>query len=157
MLSAPSSTSTLFTAPLLFSATPSPKSPPRVRFHPARAFASAACASDETSTASYLAPPPTTTTASLYEILGIPAAASCHEIKTAYRRLARVCHPDVAAMERKDSSADEFMRIHDAYSTLSDPEKRAEYDRKMFRRSRPLSADYSRYYSGRNWETDQCW
>lgn len=156
MLSASSSTSTIFTAPL-FSATPPPKSLPRVRFQPARAFASsAACASDETATASYLVPPKMTTT-SLYEILGVPAAATCQEIKSAYRRLARVCHPDVAAIERKDLSADEFMKIHDAYSTLSDPDKRAEYDQKLFQRSRPLSSAYSGYYTRRNWETDQCW
>ncbi|KAL6224488.1 hypothetical protein ACLB2K_003343 [Fragaria x ananassa] len=147
-----STTSTIFTAPL-FSATPSPKSLPRVRFHPPRAFSSAACASDQTATASYLVSAPHHPT-SLYDILGIPASSTCHEIKTAYRRLARVCHPDVAA---EDSSADEFMKIHDAYSTLSDPEKRAEYDQKTFRRIRPLSSDYSGYFTGRNWETDQCW
>ncbi|XP_057421653.1 chaperone protein dnaJ 11, chloroplastic-like [Lotus japonicus] len=97
---------------------------------------------------------------SLYEILGIAAAASDQEIKAAYRRLARVRHPNVAAVDRKDSSADEFMKIHAAYSTLSDPEKRASYDRSMNRRRRPLTAAVtSRFsgYKGRNWETDQCW
>ncbi|KAE8709498.1 Chaperone protein dnaJ 11 [Hibiscus syriacus] len=69
---------------------------------------------------------------SLYQVLGIPIGASNQEIKSAYRRLARVCHPDVAAIDRKDSSADEFMEIHAAYSTLSDPEKRAVYDSKVF-------------------------
>ncbi|PQQ03261.1 chaperone protein dnaJ 11 chloroplastic [Prunus yedoensis var. nudiflora] len=96
---------------------------------------------------------------SLYEILGIPAVATCQEIKSAYRRLARVCHPDVAASEGKDTSADRFMKIYAAYSTLSDPEKRADYDRKFMRRIRPLStaSGYSGYYTRRNWETDQCW
>uniref|UniRef100_A0A2P2QKZ1 Uncharacterized protein MANES_02G104900 n=1 Tax=Rhizophora mucronata TaxID=61149 RepID=A0A2P2QKZ1_RHIMU len=95
--------------------------------------------------------------ASLYEVLGIPVGASGQEIKSAYRRLARTCHPDVAALNRKDSSADEFMKIHVAYSTLSDPEKRALYDRKLFRANRrPLTSGLSRY-RGRNWETDQCW
>uniref|UniRef100_A0A2P2N152 Uncharacterized protein MANES_02G104900 n=1 Tax=Rhizophora mucronata TaxID=61149 RepID=A0A2P2N152_RHIMU len=95
--------------------------------------------------------------ASLYEVLGIPVGASGQEIKTAYRQLARTCHPDVAAVDRKDSSAGEFMRIHAAYSTLYDPEKRAVYDRKLFRRNqRPLTAGLSGY-GGRNWETDQCW
>lgn len=109
-------------------------------------------------------------TASFYEILGIPAAASSLEIKAAYRRLARVCHPDAAAVtgDRNGSSApagDEFMKLHAAYSTLSDPEKRASYDRNLFRRrqQRPLTAatvtPASRFsgYGGRNWETDQCW
>ncbi|KAF2306247.1 hypothetical protein GH714_015957 [Hevea brasiliensis] len=77
-----------------------------------------------------------------------------HDIKSAYRRLARTCHPDVA-LDRKDTSADEFMKIHAAYSTLSDPEKRAVYDRKFFRRNGPLTSSFPRY-RGRNWETDQC-
>lgn len=110
-------------------------------------------------------PPPamSVSPSSLYEVLGIPAAASGQEIKAAYRRLARVCHPDVAAIDRKDSSADEFMRIHAAYSTLSDPAKRADYDLRVLRvRHRPLSsaapaAAASGYNRRRNWETDQCW
>ncbi|KAJ8771005.1 hypothetical protein K2173_023330 [Erythroxylum novogranatense] len=96
-------------------------------------------------------------TSSLYEVLGISIGANNQEIKSAYRKLARTCHPDVAAVDRKDSSADEFKKIHAAYSTLSDPEKRAVYDSKLFRRNnRPLTASYSGY-RGRNWETDQCW
>ncbi|KAF7809656.1 Chaperone protein dnaJ 11, chloroplastic [Senna tora] len=96
--------------------------------------------------------------ASLYEILGVYAGASNQEIKAAYRRLARVCHPDVAAIDGKNSSADEFMKIHAAYSTLSDPVKRANYDRSLFRRQRPLTmASIFPGYTGRNWETDQCW
>jgi len=93
-----------------------------------------------------------------YEILGISAGASDQEIKAAYRRLARVCHPDVAAIDRKNSSADDFMKIHSAYSTLSDPDKRANYDRSLFRQQRrPLSTMVSSGYSSRKWETDQCW
>ncbi|XP_003533165.1 chaperone protein dnaJ 11, chloroplastic-like [Glycine soja] len=69
---------------------------------------------------------------SLYDILGIPSDASNQEIKAAYQRLARVYHPDMAAIDRKNSSADEFMKIHAAYSTLSDPDKRANYDRSLF-------------------------
>ncbi|KAI6671492.1 hypothetical protein NL676_006377 [Syzygium grande] len=101
---------------------------------------------------------------SLYEVLGIPVGATCQEIKVAYRRLARSCHPDAAAIDRKGASADEFMRIHAAYSTLSDPEKRAVYDSSLFwRRSRPLTVvsggggGGGESYRGRNWETDQCW
>ncbi|CAB4287803.1 unnamed protein product [Prunus armeniaca] len=155
MLSA--STSTFFAAPILSATPPPPKTSTRAHFRPISAFAAGStCTSDETATASYLGHQKMT---SLYEILGIPAVATCQEIKSAYRRLARVCHPDVAAIERKDTSADEFMKIHAAYSTLSDPEKRADYDRKFMRRSRPLStaSGYSGYYTRRNWETDQCW
>ncbi|KAJ4826951.1 hypothetical protein Tsubulata_045017 [Turnera subulata] len=98
---------------------------------------------------------------SLYEVLRIPVGATNQEIKSAYRRLARTFHPDVAAVGRKDSSADEFMKIHAAYCTLSDPEKRAVYDSDLFKRrlnrQRPLTAAGFSGYTGRNWETDQCW
>lgn len=96
---------------------------------------------------------------SLYEVLGIPIGATCQEIKTAYRRLARVLHPDVAADE--SDAGFEFMKLHEAYETLSDPEKRADYDRTLlYGRRRPfsVSSDFSGMgYSGRSWETDQCW
>ncbi|XP_060192358.1 chaperone protein dnaJ 11, chloroplastic-like [Lycium barbarum] len=93
--------------------------------------------------------------ASFYEILGIPMGATMEEIKAAYRRLARVCHPDVAAIDHKEDYAEEFMKIHDAYYTLSDPDKRADYDRLLFRRRR--SGNLYSGYTCRNWETDQCW
>ena len=134
----------------------------RVRFRPLVCSANATDAhptwTEQPMSASYLSLNSTTSSTSLYGILGIPAGASNQEIKAAYRRLARVCHPDAAAVDRKNSSSDEFMKIHAAYSTLSDPEKRADYDRRLFRRQRPLSMG-SRFsgYSGRNWETDQCW
>ncbi|KAK4348001.1 hypothetical protein RND71_034340 [Anisodus tanguticus] len=99
--------------------------------------------------------PVSTSPASLYEILGIPMGATMEEIKAAYRRLARVCHPDVAAIDHKDSSADEFMKIREAYCTLSDPDKRADYDQHFFRRRR--SGNIYSGYTCRNWETDQCW
>ncbi|RWW41216.1 hypothetical protein BHE74_00053312 [Ensete ventricosum] len=74
--------------------------------------------------------PPPAAAATLYDVLGIPAGATVGEIKAAYRRLARVCHPDVAAASTVPP-ADEFIRVHAAYATLSDPEKRAEYDRRV--------------------------
>ncbi|KAG5050845.1 hypothetical protein JHK87_003043 [Glycine soja] len=122
-------------------------SPPRqVRFRLTVSFAIATCTEEQRhKTASYLGPHHgMASCAMLYEILGIRAAASGMEIKAAYRRLARMCHPDVAPMERKESSASEFMKIHVAYCTLSDPEKRASSDRSLFRRhQRPLTTTSS--------------
>ncbi|MFS8006800.1 putative DnaJ domain, Chaperone J-domain superfamily [Helianthus anomalus] len=96
---------------------------------------------------------------SLYEVLGVEIGADTREVKSAYRRLARVLHPDVGSCE---SSADEFMRVHSAYATLVDPVKRAEYDRSFVqRRTGGLApvryAGGCRSGSSRRWETDQCW
>jgi molecular chaperone DnaJ len=62
-----------------------------------------------------------------YEILGIPRNASEAEIKKAYRSLALKFHPD-RNPDNKESE-DKFKEINAAYSVLSDPEKRANYDR----------------------------
>jgi molecular chaperone DnaJ len=60
-----------------------------------------------------------------YDILGIPRNADDKEIKKAYRNLARKYHPDVC----KDSGAEEkFKEINEAYSVLSDEQKKAQYD-----------------------------
>lgn len=62
-----------------------------------------------------------------YEILGVPRDATPEDIKRAYRRLAKQYHPDV---NKDDPNANEkFKEINEAYEVLSDPNKRAQYDR----------------------------
>lgn len=60
-----------------------------------------------------------------YQTLGVARAATQDDIKKAFRKLARKYHPDVS----KEADANERMReINEAYTVLSDPEKRSAYD-----------------------------
>lgn len=62
-----------------------------------------------------------------YELLGVDRQASEADIKRAYRKLARQHHPDV---NRDNPQAEElFKQISEAYAVLSDPQRRAQYDR----------------------------
>ncbi len=62
-----------------------------------------------------------------YELLGVPRNASETEIKKAFRSLALKYHPD-RNPDNKESE-EKFKKINEAYSVLSDAEKRANYDR----------------------------
>ena len=60
-----------------------------------------------------------------YSILGVPRTATAGEIRAAYRRLARLYHPDL----NSGSEAEVRMQqINEAYATLSDPGRRRQYD-----------------------------
>ena len=60
-----------------------------------------------------------------YRILGVDRTADDKTIKSAYRKLARKYHPDVA--KGKDAG-NRFREVAEAYEVLSDPEKRRRYD-----------------------------
>lgn len=61
-----------------------------------------------------------------YEVLGVSRDAGNEEIKKAYRKLAKQYHPDVN--EHKEAAAEKFKEASEAYSVLSDPQKRQQYD-----------------------------
>jgi curved DNA-binding protein len=70
-----------------------------------------------------------------YQTLGVARSADAKEIRRAYRKLARQCHPDVNPGDK--SSEERFKDINEAYEVLSDAEKRKKYDQ--------LGADWQRY------------
>ena len=88
-----------------------------------------------------------------YDILGVNRDATDRDIKQAFRRLARRWHPDVNS---DDNEAEEkFKEINEAYEVLSDPDKRAKYDRlghswKQWQRGGgdPGQYDWSEWFSG---------
>ena len=60
-----------------------------------------------------------------YDILGVSKSASEDEIKRAFRKLAKKYHPDVS---KEPDAAEKFKEAQEAYSVLSDKDKRAKYD-----------------------------
>jgi len=64
-----------------------------------------------------------------YQILGVDRKSTEKEIKAAYRKLARKHHPDLHTGKQKKEAEEKFKQINEAYEVLSDPEKRAKYDR----------------------------
>lgn len=61
-----------------------------------------------------------------YQILGVPRAASDQDLKSAYRKLAKDCHPDANGGDK--AAEHKFKELSEAYEILKDPQKRAAYD-----------------------------
>jgi curved DNA-binding protein len=76
-----------------------------------------------------------------YAMLGVTPDATLQEIKRAYRRLARLHHPDL----NKEARDDRIKRLNKAYEVLRDPHKRAEFDAQLaqarLRSARPTQRD----------------
>jgi molecular chaperone DnaJ len=71
----------------------------------------------------------TTVKRDYYEVLGVPRDADAKAVKDAFRKLALQYHPD----RNKEPGAEErFKEIAEAYAVLSDPRKRADFDRRGF-------------------------
>lgn len=61
-----------------------------------------------------------------YEVLGVSKTATDAEIKSAFRKRAKECHPDLHPGDKKAES--QFKELNEAAEVLSDPDKRAKYD-----------------------------
>ncbi len=83
-----------------------------------------------------------------YDILGISKNATQQEIKRAYRRLAKKHHPD--ANKSKDAEQ-RFKEISEAYQILSDPQKRATYDRFGSRAFEQAAGGSNPFRQRQNW------
>src|SRR5687767_10872490 len=91
-----------------------------------------------------------------YKILGVDKNAKEEDIKKAYRKLARKHHPDVNPGDR--SAKEKFQQINEANEVLSDPEKRAKYDKygkdwmhaEEFEKARQQQTQYQRQYGSRS-------
>ncbi|CAN6892116.1 unnamed protein product [Brassica oleracea] len=79
---------------------------------------------------------------SFYDLLGVTESVTLPEIKQAYKQLARKYHPDVSPPDQVEEYTDRFIRVQEAYETLSDPRRRVLYDR-------DLSMGFSFSFSGR--------
>jgi molecular chaperone DnaJ len=94
-------------------------------------------------------------TKDFYQVLGVSKDATAADIKKAYRTLARANHPD---SNQGDSAAEErFKSISEAYSVLSDADKRKEYDEQRaycaaggFRPGAGGGGDFADMFGGRN-------
>ncbi len=80
-----------------------------------------------------------------YKVLGVNQKASPDKIKRAYRKAAKRFHPDVSRR-----NGEKFREVQEAYETLSDPEKKALYDREALKNRSPAvrPQPYSSYPSG---------
>jgi curved DNA-binding protein CbpA len=73
-----------------------------------------------------------------YKVLGVKRSASKSEVKSAYRKLARLRHPDVNA--GSETAAQEFALLSRAYRVLIDPQERAHHDQQL---NAPSDTGYS--------------
>ncbi|KAG2450634.1 hypothetical protein HYH02_004474 [Chlamydomonas schloesseri] len=72
-----------------------------------------------------------------YDVLGVEPSADATAIKSAFRKAAKLLHPDVS---KSDDSEEEFIRVKEAYEILSDDRQRRAYDEQLRQASRRRSS-----------------
>ena len=83
-----------------------------------------------------------------YKILGVSKEADVDEMKSSFRSLSKKHHPDVGGDEER------FKEINEAYSVLSDPQKKQEYDNPMSSGGFPFNFNPFEFFGGRNRRPD---
>ncbi|WP_088893046.1 J domain-containing protein [Leptolyngbya ohadii] len=87
-----------------------------------------------------------------YKILGVSRDASAEDIRQAYRKLARVFHPDIQmphdSTASKGQTEEQMKRLNQAYAVLRDPEKRRQYDRQLDKFDSPAVPQTSYQWTG---------
>ncbi|KAI8012767.1 hypothetical protein LOK49_LG06G02343 [Camellia lanceoleosa] len=94
-------------------------------------------------------------TVSFYELLGVSETGTLVEIKQAYKQLARKYHPDVSPPDRVEEYTQKFIRVQEAYETLSDPRRRALYDSDMAKGLHLAFSARRRYHSHQNQQMEE--
>ena len=85
-----------------------------------------------------------------YEILGLHSGATAAEIKSAFRRLAKIYHPD-----KNPNGKDQFNKILKAYETLSNPRLRSSYDYKLNYNIAITQTSRPKNTNTKNWSFDE--
>ncbi|KAA0033347.1 chaperone protein dnaJ 20 [Cucumis melo var. makuwa] len=94
---------------------------------------------------------------SFYELLGVPESGSMLEIKQAYKQMALKYHPDVSPPGRIEEYTRKFIKLQEAYETLSDPNMRALYDRDLARGLQFAFSSRKRCYDHEEMEEKSGW
>src|ERR1700722_4500134 len=90
-----------------------------------------------------------------YKVLGVERTASSDDIRKAFRKLARVYHPDVA--KDKKTAEEKLKTINKAYEVLGDAEKRKKYDElgEDWKTGGPRPNPGGQTYQTHSWRTGQ--
>ena len=86
-----------------------------------------------------------------YQILNVHPSATQLQIKRCFRNLSKSCHPDLVVdktdLDLISQAEEKFKEINEAYATLSNPQKRKRFDKKL----QFLELAFSEYLDSNTW------